>query len=99
MIELRVTDNWEDIRQWTGLPCDNHDEALRDAGFKLNNKDVAMVMCIESNVRLIAQRPNGRREPVNEAWWLVDQMESYCYGYNEVEYNGKWYYTVYCYTE
>ena len=27
-------------------------------------------------------------------WWLVNQMDGYCCGYNEVEYNGKWYYTV-----
>lgn len=26
---------------------------------------------------------------------VVDEiMENYCVGYNEVEYNGKWYYTV-----
>ena len=33
-------------------------------------------------------------EPIAEAWWLACQMDNYCVGYNEVEYNGKWYYTV-----
>lgn len=81
MINLRITDNREDIREWTGLPSDNHDEALWDAGFDLDDWD----MCIESDIRLIDR---------TDAWWLVNQMEAYCCGYNEVEYNGKWYYTV-----
>lgn len=93
MIELRITDNVEDIRQWTGLPSDNYYEALWNAGFNLDDWD----MCIESDTRLLQEFIDGDdrwTEPVNEAWWLVRQMEGYCCGYNEVEYNGKWYYTV-----
>lgn len=94
MINLRITDNREDIRAWTGLPEDNHDEALWEAGFNLDDWDI----CIESDERLIKEDDPGTGErwiePVSEAWWLVLQMDNYCVGYNEVEYNGKWYYTV-----
>lgn len=94
MINLRITDNREDIRQWTGLPSDNYDEALWNAGFNLDDWD----MCIESDKRLVHEVDAGTGEkwlePVDEAWWLINQMDAYCCGYNEVEYNGKWYYTV-----
>ena len=86
MINLRITDNREDIRKWTGLPSDNYDEALWNAGFNLDDWD----MCIESDVRLVDDYGNSR----TDAWWLVNQMEAYCCGYNEVQYNGRWYYTV-----
>ena len=86
MITLRITDNREDIRRWTGLPSDNYDEALWDAGFNLDDWDI----CIESDVRLVDDWGNSQ----TDAWWLVNQMDGYCCGYNEVEYNGKWYYTV-----
>lgn len=89
MITLRITDNREDIRKWTGLPSDNYDEALWNAGFNLDDWD----MCIESDKRLVREADEWC-VPVDEAWWLVTQMEGYCCGYNEVEYNGKWYYTV-----
>lgn len=86
MITLRITDNREDIRRWTGLPSDNYDEALWDAGFVLDDWDI----CIESDVRLVDDWGNSQ----TDAWWIVNQMDGYCCGYNEVEYNGKWYYTV-----
>lgn len=94
MITLRITDNIEDIRQWTGLPSDNYDKALWDAGFDLDDWDI----CIESDKRLIqeiVEEDDKWIEPIGEAWWLVNQMENYRCGYNEVEYNGKWYYTLY----
>ena len=81
MITLRITDNREDIRRWTGLPSDDYDGALWNVGFNLDDWDI----CIESDTRLVD-------DP--EAEWLVNQMDMYCCGYNEVEYNGKWYYTV-----
>lgn len=87
MISLRITDNREDIRRWTGLPSDNYDEALWDAGFNLDDWD----MCIESDIRLIDDDGDYRSEAV----WLMNRMEAWCFGYTEVEYNGKWYYTVY----
>ena len=94
MINLRITDNREDIREWTGLPSDNYDKALWDAGFDLDDWD----MCIESDTRLLCEINSAGGdswlEPISEAWWLVNQMDGYCCGYNEVEYNGKWYYSV-----
>ena len=93
MISMRITDNREDIREWTGLPADNYDGALWDAGFNLDDWDI----CIESDKRLVREAGDGDgtwTEPVEEAWWLVNQMDAYCCGYNELEYNGKWYYTV-----
>ena len=94
MIKLRMTDKREDIRNWTGLPADNYDEALWEAGFDLDDWDV----CFESDTRLMKRVTDGRGEwwdePIEEAWWLVHQMDRYCVGFDEVEYNGKWYYTV-----
>ena len=93
MINLRMTDNREDIRKWTGHPADNYDEALWEVGFNLDDWDV----CFESDTRLIkeyATDDGAYYEPIPEAWWLATQMDSYCCGYDEVEYNGKWYYTV-----
>lgn len=93
MINLRMTDNREDIRAWTGLPADNYDQALWEAGFNLDDWDV----CFESDKRLFEECYEGEdkwTEPIAEAWWLCNQMDNYCVGYNEVEYNGKWYYTV-----
>lgn len=93
MINLRMTNKREDIREWTGLPADNHDEALWEAGFNLDDWDV----CFESDTRLFEDVSDGKevwQEPIGEAWWLVFKMENYCVGYTEVEYNGKWYYTV-----
>ena len=93
-INLRMTDKREDIREWTGLPADNHDEALWNAGFNLDDWDV----CFESDTRLFRDCGDGEgdmwSEPISEAWWLCMKMDNYCVGYNEVEYNGKWYYTV-----
>ena len=37
MINLRITDNREDIREWTGLPSDNYDKALCVKGEKNDN--------------------------------------------------------------
>ena len=93
-----MTDKREDIREWTGLPADNHDEALWKAGFNLDDWDV----CFESDTRLFIGcdefdeygYPLYEGEPIDEAWWLANQMNNYCVGCTEVEYNGKWYYTV-----
>lgn len=91
MINLRITDNHEDIRKWTGLS----DNELWNVGFNLDDWDI----CFESDTRLVEridEDEDGDRwvEPVDEAWWLIRRMEDYCCGFNEVEYKGKWYYTV-----
>ena len=48
MINLRMTDSREDIRKWTGLSGENHDMALWEVGFNLDDWDV----CFESDTRL-----------------------------------------------
>lgn len=93
MINLRMTDNREDIRAWTGLPADDYDKALWGAGFNLDDWDV----CFESDTRLFkaySDEEDDWLEPIDEAWWLGSRMVSYCVGVHETEYNGKWYYTV-----
>lgn len=90
MINLRMTDNRADLRSWTGLPADNHDEALWKAGFNLDDWDV----CFESDTRLLESYEDDWAEPKSESWWLVTRMDSYCVGFDEVEYGGKWYYIV-----
>ena len=76
------------------MPSDNYDEALWDVVFNLDDWDI----CIESDKRLVCEvdTETGDRwlNPVDEAWRLVYWMSSNHYRYNEVEYNGKWYYTV-----
>lgn len=84
MIDLKMLTTREDLREITGLLSDNHDEALWDAGFNLDDWDV----CFVSDVPLDDDWDN-------EAWWLVNKMECHCVGYEHVEYNGKHYYMVY----
>ena len=43
MIELKMLTSREDLRKITGLPRDNHDEALWDVGFNLDDWDVCFV--------------------------------------------------------
>ena len=82
MIELKMLTSREDLRKITGLPSDNHDEALWDAGFNLDDWDV----CFVSDVPL---------EEDDDAYWLLMRMESYCVGYEHVEYGGKYFYIAY----
>lgn len=87
MITLNMLTSREDLRKITGLPSDNYDEALWDAGFNLDDWDV----CFVSDVPL-TQLEDGYEEPVDEAWWLVSRMENWCVGYDHVEYGGKHFY-------
>lgn len=81
MIDLKMLTTREDLRKITGLPSDNHDKALWDAGFNLDDWDV----CFVSDIPLTEEN----------AWWLVIKMECHCVGYEHVEYGGKHYYMVY----
>jgi hypothetical protein len=89
MIELKMLTTREDLREITGLSSGNHDAALWEIGFNLDDWDV----CFVSDVPLTSD--DGWDEPINDAWWLVNRMEGYCCGYEHVEYNGKHYYMVY----
>lgn len=84
MIELKMLTTREDLREITGLPSDNHDKALWDAGFNLDDWDVCFVADIPLD-----------DDWDSEAWWLVNKMDSRCVGYEHTEYNGKHYYMVY----
>ena len=95
MIELKMITTREDLCKITGLPSDNHDEALWNAGFNLDDWDV----CFVSDVLLTRHVTDGDgdewKKIINDAWWLVSRMENWCVGYEHVEYNGKHYYMVY----
>lgn len=94
MIDLRMISTREDLISETGMTADE----LWDAGFDLDDWDV----CFVSNVRLIEPCdeydedgfPIWEPEPIDDAYWLVMRMETYCVGYDEVMHDGKWYYTV-----
>ena len=75
----------EELRELTGLPGDNHDEALWDAGFNLDDWDFGFVSDTEWS-------ENG--EPFFE-FWLMLKMENHCVGYRHTEYNGRHYYIAY----
>ena len=81
MIELKMLTSREDLREITGLPSDNHDEALWEAGFNLDDWDV----CFVSDVPL----------EDDNAWWLLLKMECHCVGYEHVEHDGKHFYIVF----
>lgn len=96
MINLMMLTKTEEILEETGLPSSSD---LWDIGFKLDDWDV----CFVSDVRLVEACeeldedgfPLYDPEPIDEAYWIIRQMETYFCRYEEVEYNGKWYYTVY----
>lgn len=89
MIELKMLTTREDLRKETGLPGDNYDEALWDAGFNLDDWDV----CFVSDVPLTDE--DGDCSPYSEAWWLILKLECHCVGYEHVEHDGKHYYIAY----
>lgn len=96
MINLTILNTVDDLLAITGAPDRT---ALWKAGFNLDD----WAMCFVSNQRLITPceefdeegYPEYEAEPVSDAYWLVRQMECYCCGYEETEYNNKWYYIVY----
>ena len=90
MIDLKMISTLEDLRKITGLPSDNHDEALWDAGFNSDDWDV----CFVSDVPL-AIDVCGYEYPMEDAYWLLLKMGNHCVGYEHVEFNGKHYYMVY----
>ena len=85
-----VTTTWfdtrEELRELTGLPGDNHDIALWDAGFDLDDWDFGFVSD-EEWTELGAER--------FFKFWLMLQMGNHCVGYQHTEYNGRHYYLAY----
>lgn len=77
----------EELRELTGLPEDNHDAALWDAGFNLDDWDFGFVCDDE-----------WRAWEDGHAYfesWMLEHMEYHCVGYEHVEHNGKHYYIAY----
>lgn len=82
-------DTREELRELTGLPADDYDAALWDAGFNLDDWDFGFVCDEEWSERWFSSRAHFYE------YWLLSRMESYCVGYQHTEYNGRHYYMVY----
>lgn len=83
-------DTREDLRELTGLPADNHDQALRDAGFNLDDWDFGFVSDEKWSSKWGWMDGSTYME-----YWLLTRMENHCVGYEYVEYDGKHYYILY----
>ena len=79
----------EELRELTGLPADNHDEALWNADFDLDDWDFGFVSDAEWSDGWL-----DNAAPYFE-YWLLSRMESHCVGYRHTEYNGQHYYIAY----
>lgn len=79
----------EELRELTGLPGDNYDEALWNAGFNLDDWDFGFVSDEEWSDAW------GWTNGSYMEWWLLYKMENHCVGYEHTEYNGRHYYIAY----
>lgn len=80
----------EELRELTGLPGDNHDIALWDAGFDLDDWDFGFVSDREWNEDVWWNAGGEYHE-----FWLLSRMGSHCVGYKHTEYHGRHYYICY----
>lgn len=80
----------EELRELTGLPGDNHDEALWKAGFNLDDWDFGFVSDSEWRDRWGWGDGSSYME-----YWLLSRMERHCVGYEHTEFNGRHYYMAY----
>lgn len=90
MIDLKMFNTEKELTILTGL---DHEE-LWDAGFNLDDWDVGF----QSDIELTRTENDGDdtwKTPIDGTWWLINQMENYCVGYEHNEYKGKHYYMVY----
>lgn len=79
----------EDLRELTGLPGDNYDAALWDAGFNLDDWDFGFVTDTAWDDGWWDD--NG----TYYEYWLLSRMDNHCVGYQHTEYNGRHYYIAY----
>lgn len=79
-------DTREELRELTGLPSD---QALWDAGFKLDDWDFGFVSDTEWTDGWWSDSGSYYE------YWLLDRMYSHCIGYEHVEYDGSHYYIAY----
>ena len=80
----------EELRKLTGLPADDHDAALWDAGFDLDDWDFGFV----SDTEWSEDGWYEGKSPFYE-YFILDRMENYCVGYKHTEYKGRHYYMMY----
>ena len=92
MINLQMFDTEEDLMKLTGL---SHDE-LWDNDFDLDDWDVGFVSDVPLTVteHYDDNDEYEYEEAVEDAYWLVFQMDDYCVGYEHVEFKGRHYYMV-----
>lgn len=94
MINLQMFTTEEDLMKLTGLSRDE----LWDNDFDLDDWDVGFVSDVPLTAIVHDCDDYGDHdeweEPVDDAYWLVRQMESYCVGYTHVEFKGRHYYMV-----
>lgn len=95
MIELKMLTTREDLRKITGLSSDNYDEALWEAGFNLDDWDVCFVSNVPLTIHKEDEYGDEWEEFVDDAYWLLTQMDNYCVGYEYVEHDGKHFYIAY----
>lgn len=92
MIDLKMLTTLEDLEEITRLPSD----LLWGKGFDLDDWDVCFVSDIPLTYpQYYDEEDRFFEEPIDEAYWLINRMRSYCVGYEHVEYAGKHYYMVY----
>ena len=83
-------DTREELRELTGLPADDHDIALWEAGFDLDDWGFGFVCDEEFSECGWFDGEGGYYE-----YWLLSRMGLYCVGYKHTEYNGRHYYLLY----
>ena len=88
MINLVMFNTVGDLAKLTGLSTDNHNQALWDAGFDLDDWDFGFVSDTEWT------EDCNKKHPYYE-YWILNRMDRQGVGYEHVEYNGKHYYMSY----
>lgn len=107
MDKLTFFSTREELRELTGLSGENHDIALWDAGFNLDDWDWGFVSDTEFDYGDVSEFEGYDGQMYEHGWrelrpnipdyaeWLLNRMDQYCVGYGHTEYNGKHYYIVY----
>jgi hypothetical protein len=100
-------DTREELRALTGLPDDNYDQALWDAGFNLDDVDFGFVSDVLldretsstyhsewTGEDIVESERSTNWDLPYYASWLIDHAANHCVGYDYVNFGGKHYYLV-----
>lgn len=90
MINITIFNTVEDLAKLTGLPEDD----LFDNDFDTDDWDFGCVSDVPLTTTEYDKDCGEWEEPVDDAYWLVRQMENYCVGYEHIEYKDRHYYLV-----